>query len=127
MTRFPGRYTISFALFILIVSILPTSDHEELGSVPYRDKLAHIFLYAILAFVASGEVKRSDRERKPPMSSYLVMVLYTLFYGIFIEMVQLLLSYRSFEVMDILANSIGIFGGVAMFFIFYHNRVAENK
>ena len=127
MTRFPGRYSIFFALFILVVSILPTSDQEDLVSLPYIDKLAHIFLYAILALVASVEVKRSDRDRKPPISAYMEMVLYALIYGIFIEMVQLLLPYRSFEVMDVLANSIGIFGGVAMFFLFYHKRVAENK
>ena len=126
-TGFQGKYTIAWALFILVMSVLPTPDQGDVGSFPHIDKLAHIFLYAVLVFVAAGDLKRSQYVQKSQSMAFIMIFFCILIYGIFIEMVQFLLPYRSFELMDIYANSIGSFGGLLIFFVFYHNRIAKNK
>ena len=127
MTGFPGSYTIIWALIILILSVLPTSDPGDIGSIPNIDKLAHIFFYATLAYMVSRDFRYNQNKPKQLLKYFPQVLLYTLAYGIFIEFVQLLLPYRSFEFMDILANAIGASCGLVIFFLFYHRRIAENK
>lgn len=68
------------------------------STVQSTDKYLHIVAYLLLSF--------STSLRKP--TNYILIFVYFFFFGIVIELIQPYFN-RYFELLDILANSIGIF------------------
>lgn len=107
--RSSGRLWVYFyLLFLFVVSVLPLkSDLPECLS---WDKIAHVFLYFILAVMI---VKISLVNNKK--FGFLSAFIYSSCLGLLIEVIQFFLPYRSFESLDILANSLGSFMGVIIY------------
>ena len=78
-------------IFFSFFSITPPS------AIQSPDKYLHTIAYLFLSFSAS--------LRKP--ANYILIFIYFLFFGIIIELIQPYFN-RYFELLDILANSIGI-------------------
>tara|TARA_B100001093_G_C26303565_1_gene790483 strand:+ start:59 stop:412 length:354 start_codon:yes stop_codon:yes gene_type:complete len=68
------------------------------STIQSSDKYLHTIAYFLLSFSAS--------LRKP--ANYILIFIYFLFFGIIIELIQPYFN-RYFELLDILANSIGVF------------------
>ncbi len=97
---------ISIAI-ALIISILSLVDLGE-SSVQIDDKFIHFFTYAILAYITLIASKRTNSA---------VLIAIILFMGIFLEVAQSITGLRNFEYMDIIANSLGVFGGFTFYFL----------
>ncbi|MDC1060727.1 VanZ family protein [Flavobacteriaceae bacterium] len=96
---------LSLGLTIIFLSVMPSSLPPVNVTVFGEDKIAHFLAYYIfstclgLAFNLDWKVKRTR----------LVVIIVSFSFGMVLELIQeYLLPHRTFEVFDLLANSIGI-------------------
>ena len=91
--------SIIFAIFILLGSIIP-----ERGILVVKNSgfSAHFVSYFVLSFTIL--LYLSGKSFQKP---YLKSVLLTGSYGVFIELIQGFLTYRNFQIFDIITNFIG--------------------
>ena len=85
-----------------IVSLIPSPD---LGG---NDKIGHFIAYAMLSAWFSLIVKQQK-------SLWLIFI-GLISYGILLEILQSLISYRSGDLTDAVANSLGVTTGLAFYF-----------
>ncbi len=105
---------ISFGILIFVVSSLPSAQlfqHKNLSifyKLIFSDSFQHFFAFVIFtALLYYGFYKAKNTS-----FLFLKIGLCSIFYGIFIELYQLLLGYRSFSFNDMLFDMAGI-----MFFL----------
>ncbi|WP_141699464.1 VanZ family protein [Candidatus Marithrix sp. Canyon 246] len=113
--------TIFYVCFILFVIAL--ANQGELGilavivyEVPYTDKLGHFILMGLLAFFLNLSLKCSTISILNSTflkGSIIILILVTLE-----EISQLLVETRTFDLMDLFADYLGIFvfGRLALYF-----------
>ena len=87
--------TITLSVVIIFFSFFSVTSHSMIQST---DKYLHASAYFFLSFSAS--------LRKP--TNYILIFIYFVLFGIVIELIQPLFN-RYFELLDILANSLGVF------------------
>jgi VanZ family protein len=100
---------------ITVLSLLPGNEipHRGLFGIPNLDKAAHMGMYAILGFILVWSFK----EKK--WSKYILAVLFCLFYGGIMEILQANIAVnRSGNWDDWLADFIGAVAGLLVFRIF---------
>jgi glycopeptide antibiotics resistance protein len=97
---------VGWTLLILLLICIPArSVTEKLFLIPYIDKLIHLFLFGVFAFLW-GKVSQKRHGRKT-YSSHLIFIAGTL-YSVFLELLQQLpFIGRTFDYYDMLANSAG--------------------
>ena len=91
------KFTVlALFMFILILAIIPPSE-GQIG-FPYMDKLIHFFAFLILSVstLFAFQVTRIFQ-----------LILLIICFGICIEVIQYFIPYRSFEILDIIADIIG--------------------
>ena len=95
-------FIIIFILSCLLIIPLDWffSDDIELPNI-VSDKIIHICIFIFLSCWLSGQFK-----------SNIKLLFFISLYGILIEFLQRLTPYRSAELLDILANEIGIIIGI---------------
>ena len=78
------------------------------------DKVVHILVFTILTIWVCGQIV-----------SFINVLLYISFYGIIIECIQYFSPYRTYELLDIVANEIGIILGFVISYIVTKNWIIE--
>ena len=96
--------SIASALSISLFSIADLGD----ASIQVSDKLLHFFVYAFLSYITLI----ASRKTK-----IFILLMIILSLGILLEFIQSVTGLRNFEYMDIIANSLGVFGGFAVYFL----------
>ena len=92
----PVVYTF-FTLFLF------TFDFEESDvSIKHIDKFFHFIIFLFLYFVWFYTLNKKYRVSKS------ILLLFLSLYALLIELIQLKLTYRSFEILDIFFNIIGL-------------------
>lgn len=83
------------------------------------DKVAHFIVFAVLVFLMiigmSKQYSYLLLRRKAISFSLITGIIY----GVLIEIIQHMIPGRAFEFSDIIANTIGCFMGVGLFYIVY--------
>ncbi len=104
---------LSWLFFVLMVSLIPVpeTDLETTGV----DKIVHFLIYGITAilFLRFFYEMATAHGFIGPLS-----ILSAFLYGLLIEVIQNFLPYRSFSVMDIIANLAG-----ATVFVFLYQGI----
>lgn len=119
-------YLILWALFILALSIGPSPNLPETNFFE-PDKLAHLFVYGVLVYLALRALKG---VKKVTVQTIILTVILSALYGLFLEIIQkLFFPYRFFEWGDVLANSIGSVLGWIIFSYFNKRKssILTNK
>jgi VanZ family protein len=99
-------FALTTYLLVIPGDALPKTN---LISIPYFDKLVHIGLFAILSVLWLKSLKNRS------ITIDLIVVLGTIAYGVAMEFVQRdFVANRSFDVMDIMADSVGAVLGFAL-------------
>lgn len=89
-----------------------------MGNVSNMDKIVHAFFHFVLTFLCFLYLK-SRANTVSAMKSIVVSFLFSVFFGIGIEIAQeLLTTSRHAEVFDVLANVSGATLAVALIFLF---------
>ncbi len=115
-----NAYTFFWALLIAVLVLLPGQNLPKLAdSIFSIDKLVHAFLFLGFAFLmVVGFIKQSAypalRNKALPYAFIL-----SISYAIAVEVMQLLSPERMFEILDMMANISGVFGGFILFFVLY--------
>ncbi len=118
----PYTPAISWGIFIFIISVIPGKDIPFIES-PWDlikiDKLVHILIYAILMAL----ILRGWRQSPQKMGNikgvgyWIIVAIMCSLYGLFLEWFQdEYCQDRAYEFYDVLANAIGSFGAVAIFY-----------
>jgi len=107
-----------YALFIFFLSTRPAGGMELFE---HADKIIHFIFYAIMAALSAWVLSSTDFPERP-REFFFGSVLMASSYGAFIELVQGSLSYRSAELGDIMANTIGAMVGAFFFLLFLKSR-----
>ena len=90
---------ILLVISILVISFLATSETNPTSQNFIDDKLLHFLCFAYLTLIF-----KLTQFIQQDFWLYVIV----LAYGILIEIVQMFLPYRSFELLDIFADSMGI-------------------
>ena len=109
------RITLSLIYLgcVALLSLLPARDFPQLPLFPGADKIVHICMYLGLAVLACWSM-HAEVKRK----WYYAVIFFAISWGAMMEIVQYLMHLgRSFELYDILANSIGTLIGVSIYII----------
>jgi len=120
--------TYLWGAFILIICGIPGDelDRFKIVIIPYLDKMVHLVLYYIFAtFLFSGFTHYYASQHKKART-FIYGSAIALGYGILIELLQFsLFSHRSFELLDIAGNLIGITAALASYPAIH--RLTEEK
>ena len=115
--KYPFAPGIIFFLFTLFLLTLPGEvfPRSRWFDFPQRDKLVHYCLFFLLCHLFSLPVKYLT-STKPAAFKWLIFIcLFAIGYGIAIEFVQKnFIPNRSFEVLDIVADSTGAIAAFAV-------------
>jgi len=95
-------------LGVLVVSLLPQT--QVFIETPFSDKIDHFLAYFILSFVAL----LASTEKH---SVFMILIAHILL-GIGIEVAQSFVPGRYMEVLDGVANTIGVGFGAVLYFVF---------
>lgn len=108
-----------WTLLIIILLIIPGRDIPPGPKIPKLDKIAHVFLFGVQVFLWSKFMSESKQNDLPRW--FLVICLISSAFGITMEFVQkYLVSNRSFETEDIIADIVGsVMGWLVYRFFFY--------
>ncbi len=110
--RYAPYLAALWALIILVVSVIPGEDLPSL-SIWEPDKVMHAFVYGVLtALIYITRPQNAVFIKKLIFQAILLCILY----GFFIELIQLVLPTRKFDILDALANTVGCFiaGGIIL-------------
>jgi len=105
----PSLHVLGWGFFILVGSILqPGSSPQGIFlKIPHLDKLIHFVFYFVLCWLLirakRGKFQQGTNLIRVYCNSFLVAV----GYGFCIEIIQYFISWRSFDWLDVLANSLG--------------------
>ncbi len=107
------RWLPAFAFFSFLIWVIVAADSgapnyflQLAGSLPYGDKIGHVLLFGALALLLNYATK-ARQVALGPVRLYLGVVL-TLGFALLEEGSQLLFPSRSFELLDILADLLGV-------------------
>jgi len=89
----------------MVVSVIPGADLPSL-SIWEPDKVMHVFVYAVLTYLTFQWLKRFPAFVSLNKKAF-ISVTVCILYGFVIELIQLILPTRSFDMLDELANAIG--------------------
>lgn len=106
--------TIIITLIIITLSLIRPDNITDipLTLFPFSDKVVHFLMYAGLTFflLLDGQKKMNLNLKK-----LFLLLVYPLILGISLEFFQLLTPYRSFDILDMIFNSMGLLFGLAVF------------
>ena len=111
------KWTILWSIFVLILCGIPGDKlpHDSWMDEWMVDKIVHVGLYAILLLLFLVESKGEN---------VILGLCYGVLWGIFIEILQQFIFYkRSFDLLDMIANSVGCVIGVLVFFRFLFKKM----
>jgi glycopeptide antibiotics resistance protein len=104
---------IGYTLFITILSLISLNNIPKLGS-SFDDKIYHFGAYAVFVMVWYNFFEKTSSKYKILFSAAI-----SLTYGIIVEIFQgTFTTYRTEDVVDVLANSLGVIFAVMLIFIY---------
>jgi len=98
------KVVIAYLIFIFILSVVPVKQSRLLEYFPW-DKVVHFIFYVILAYLLLSAFRKT---KHPYVNSFICAFCF----GCFIELVQYFIPYRSFDLKDIAADTIGLAAGL---------------
>ena len=87
-------------------------------SFPFLDKVVHFILFFIQSiFITNTIYEYRNRNNR---ILFIGSIIFLLLLGVIIEIQQIYLPYRRFEIMDLISNFVGVFSG-SFFIIYFKN------
>ena len=119
--------TYSYLLILLLGTVLPLSSVSPSLNDNYTlhirwDYLLHALVYIPLPVLLGLYLKRRSTERSEPRIGkyrlWILIVLFTLPVTVLLEVLQLVIPYRAFNINDLMANGVGAIIGLMVILIF---------
>jgi VanZ family protein len=119
------RYTwpaITWSVFILVITLIP-GDALPPSDLFQIDKVVHFIVFGVLMIVSAYALLRNFAVKGSPAKPMSIAIVYSLGFGAMIEVLQLFVPGRSFSLLDILANSIGVGLGYLVILFFQKRKL----
>jgi glycopeptide antibiotics resistance protein len=117
--KFPLLPSLAWAIIMLVLMTIPGNSLTEFNFINFSffDKIAHVFVFLLLQLLLNiGFYKRNKAFKELTL---LFTGIITFIYGIGLELLQAFLSTsRNADVLDIIANLLGILIAIAIFKFF---------
>lgn len=113
-------FGIFWLLFIAAACLIPS---RNIPKSPYFtfDKLFHTIIFACLTFQLMVGLKKQFTFIRLRYQAVPFTIIFSICYGLLMELLQgLFLSDRSFDFMDVLANSVGVIIGWVFFTLIFY-------
>ena len=108
-------YSLGISCALLIGYLSMSADPTKGIDINFSDKIGHFVAYAILVTTLLwGAYKNQELTR----TNIGKIVLFSVFYGALLEGIQYYLPHRYFEVLDLIANTLGSFLGITSIILF---------
>lgn len=122
MRWLPAVAFFSFLIWVIVAADSGRQNYflQLAGSLPYGDKIGHVLLFAALALLLNFATKA--RQLAFGSARLYVGVVLTLGFALLEEGSQLLFPSRSFELLDILADLLGVTLATLLTKAFYQLR-----
>lgn len=111
----PKIRRLSFLVFwlwlvLIVYLMIRPSDGLPIIDIPGFDKLVHFVLFSTLGFLyfAQQTPRKAVLKRYKKNPNFYLLILFS----ISIEFIHLYIDYRSFELLDILTNGLGLLFGI---------------
>ena len=88
------------------------------SSFPFLDKVVHFILFLIQSILITNTIYEYRNRNNRIL--LIVSIIFLVLLGVIIEIQQIYLPYRTFEIMDLISNFVGVFSG--SFFIIYFRK-----
>mgnify|MGYP002026342780 FL=1 len=113
--KFYFYFLCSIIWFIIIIYLLVFyKNNSNTISFPYSDKIIHFILFFVQStFITKTYIARNFKSDKLMPK----IIFYFLIFCFSVELIQIYIPYRSFELLDLTSNLIGSLSGA--FFVFF--------
>lgn len=113
--KFYFYFLCSIIWFIIIIYLLVFyKNNSNIISFPYSDKIIHFILFFVQStFITKTYIARNFKSDKLMPK----IIFYFLIFCFSVELIQIYIPYRSFELLDLTSNLIGSLSGA--FFVFF--------
>lgn len=111
-------YTICWACIIFIISVVTVGSNANI-EIAFFDKLVHAGMYGILALLMIVGFLKQRSYNYIRFNAIQLSVVITVLYGVLIEIIQGFTPDRSFDWLDMVANTLGAFIGFGLFIVIY--------
>ncbi|MEO6348874.1 MAG: VanZ family protein [Aquaticitalea sp.] len=109
---------VGYTIFLTILSLISIQHMPKLGST-FDDKIYHFGAYIVMTLVWYNFFKRTGQKLKIIFSAIIALT-----YGIIVEVLQgTFTTYRTEDIMDVFANSVGVLMAVALILVFQKYKV----
>jgi VanZ family protein len=119
---------VSWALIIIILSVMPTNEiNSHMWSiVPHEDKIMHFIFYGIFSFLLIRALLIYYKKSRPVWLSALITFIVIFFFGMALELIQAkFTTYRQGDIMDMIFNLAGCLFSILIVLIFPYFRVSS--
>ena len=96
-------FTVLLLIVVFLLSLLSLDQGPGIN-----DKFIHFSAYGFIAFIGLLASKKSAKS---------LLIVMLIAFGVIIECLQGFSGLRNFEYMDIIANSLGVFRGLFLYFL----------
>ena len=104
--------TIVYVGCIIALSLLPPKDLPHIKLFWQADKIIHFLMYFNFSLIFNWGIKSELNYNR-----FYLVVPVTIGWGVLMEILQLAMHVgRSFSYLDMLANSVGVFTGLVVYF-----------
>lgn len=104
-------FSLIYLICIALLSLLPPNDLPEISLFPGADKIVHTCMYLGLTWFACWSMHAEVRHLW-----YFLIFFFSIGWGVIMELFQLVMHVgRSFEIYDMIGNSIGTMLGILIY------------
>ena len=112
--------SIAWVFFTFYLLIIYSHKESSTISFPFLDKVVHFILFFIQSILITNTIyEYSDRNNRIILIASIISLL---LFGLIIEIQQIYLPYRTFEIMDLIANFLGVLSGSFVVIYFRKNK-----
>tara|TARA_Y100000590_G_scaffold249727_1_gene280584 strand:+ start:1777 stop:2157 length:381 start_codon:yes stop_codon:yes gene_type:complete len=112
--------SIAWVFFTFYLLIIYSHKESSTISFPFLDKVVHFILFFIQSILITNTMyEYSDRNNRIIL---IASIIFLLLFGLIIEIQQIYLPYRTFEIMDLIANFLGVLSGSFVVIYFRKNK-----
>ena len=112
--------SIAWVFFTFYLLIIYSHKESSTISFPFLDKVVHFILFFIQSILITNTLyEYSDRNNRIIL---IASIIFLLLFGLIIEIQQIYLPYRTFEIMDLIANFVGVLFGSFVVIYFRKNK-----
>lgn len=108
-------FTLFWLFIIAAVCLIPGRNVPQSPYISF-DKLFHAAIFGCLAFQMIIGLKKQYTFKRLRYQAVPFSIIFSIFYGLLMELLQgLILADRSFDMLDAMANTIGVMVGWLLF------------